>query len=82
MLAKIKMYLILAAITGVFMLATNAFTAYKFYGYGADHVQAKWDKSKSQTVNKKIQVKAKQDEVQNAPIDNAVTVRRLRNHSF
>jgi len=79
---KLKIYLIIAGVTLALGIATNAFTAYKFYNMGQDNVQAEWDKAKLANVKTKLDVKARQDEIKNAPIDTATTVRRLRNGSF
>lgn len=58
------------------------FGTFKGYGWGSSAKQAEWDKAKLATVDKKVSVKARQDEIQNAPIDTGVTVRRLRSGTF
>lgn len=74
--------LILAGAILFILALTNGITAYKFYGFGQDNIQTKWDASKLVTVDKKLTVKAKQDEIQNAPVDVRVTNRRMRNDTF
>lgn len=74
--------LILALSVIGLVVVSNAFTGWKAYGWGQNDIQGKWDKAVAATVDQKIDTKAKQDEIQNAPIDTAVTVRRLRDGSF
>jgi hypothetical protein len=82
MIGKLKLYLILAAITGVLFVATNGLTAWKFYGMGRNECRAAWQKATLDAVGNKLERKVRQDAVRNAPIDDAVTVRRLRAGTF
>lgn len=82
MLAKLKLYAILGLINLVVIGGMFGFGIYKGYGWGADDVQAKWNKANATAIDGKIDVKAKQDEIQNAPMDTATTTRRLRDATF
>lgn len=64
------------------LLASNALVAYYAYDAGSDNVQSKWDAAITEATNKKLDVKGKQDAIQNAPIDVDVTARRLRKAAF
>lgn len=77
---KAKLYIGIAIF--VFILASNAFVAWKFYGFGQDNIQTKWNKAVAASTEQKIDTRTKQDEIRNAPIDNAVTDRRLLNSTF
>jgi sensor domain CHASE-containing protein len=68
--------LVLAAV------ALLVFSVYKIQEWGYDRCEAKHEKAAVVSVDQKLDVKVKQDEIQNAPIDNGVTVRRLRSHNF
>lgn len=74
--------LILAIAVLALLIASNAFVAWKFYGFGQDNIQTKWNKAVVAATESKIDTRTKQDEIRNAPIDNAVTDRRLLNGSF
>lgn len=63
-------------------IAAAGMGVWKGYEWGAASVQAKWDKASAATINSKIETKAKQDEIQIAPIDHRVTNRRLLNATF
>lgn len=81
-LEKIKMYAIMAAVLGFLFLASNAFTAWKFFGYGKANELAKWQGAQAKAVNDKIGIKGRIDEVQNAPLDADITIRRMFNSSY
>jgi sensor domain CHASE-containing protein len=64
------------------ILGLLGFTVYKIQDWGYNWCEADHKEATLEAVDQKLDVKAKQDEIQNAPIDNSVTVRRLRNHTF
>jgi hypothetical protein len=61
---------------GVWAIRHSGFVA------GEASKQAEWDKSIQEDTDKKLDVKEKQDEIQRAPIDARVTMRRLRAGTF
>lgn len=71
-------------IIGVIALlaATNTFSYFEGRAGGKKDVYAEWDSAKNAATEKKIDVKVKQDVIQNAPIDVGITSRRLRAGSF
>ena len=82
MLAKLKMYTLITISAGAIFVATNAATAWKFYGLGQNNIKAQCDASREKSVSDKLNVKVKQDEVRNAPINNDITDRRLLEGTF
>jgi hypothetical protein len=64
------------------LAGTNAVSYFKGYDEGDSDVRAEWNSAKNAATEKKLDVKAKQDVIKNAPIDVGVTTRRLRNASF
>ena len=74
--------LILSIAVLVLPIASNVFIAWKFYGFGQANIQTKWNKAVAAATENKIDTRTKQDEIRNAPIDNAVTDRRLLHGSF
>jgi hypothetical protein len=74
--------LLIAAVTLVILLLYGGLIGWKGYVLGQRDIQTKWDASIKEATNRKLDTKVKQDEIQNAPVDNAVTVRRLYNHTF
>lgn len=70
-------------IIGVVLIMTVlGFAVYKIQKWGYDRSEAKHESAALVSVDKKLDLKVKQDEIENAPIDNGVTMRRLRNHTF
>lgn len=76
----IKLYLAIAAVVG--FLLQDAYIAYHFDQSGQAKTMALWNKSTTLNVDHKINIKVKQDEIKNSPVDVAVTSRRLHNGSF
>lgn len=78
--------IIIGLILFIFGVVSYGAVGWKAYSVGdkngANRVQTLWDKSVDEAVDKKLDTKAKQDEIQNAPIDSRVTVRRLSNGTF
>lgn len=74
-----KLYLLLAVL--ILLGITNAITAYKFFGFGAASIQAKWDQANSVDANQKLTVKEKQDEVRNNRPDVDRAIKRMRKPS-
>ena len=74
-----KLYLLLAVL--ILLGITNGFTAYKFYGFGKDAVQAKWDAANVEDASKKMDVKEKQDEIRNNRPDVDSAIKRMRRPS-
>ena len=74
-----KLYLLLAvlALLGI----TNGVTAYKFFGFGKNVVQIKWDAANSVDANQKLTVKEKQNEVRNNRPDVDSAIKRMRKPS-
>lgn len=58
------------------------FVARKAYKAGQESVQLQWAMALEQETDKKLTVKEKQDEIQNAPVDVDVTIKRLRDGTF
>ena len=69
-----------AVLAGFIML--TGFVGYKSYTAGANSVRAEWQAATLKKTDEKLTVKAKQDVIQNAPIDVGVTTRRLRKGTF
>jgi len=66
----------------VLIIIFSGFLFYKSYDAGYDKCEAKHIDAGLLSVDEKLDLKAKQDEIQNAPLDHNVTVRRMRKHTF
>lgn len=66
----------------ILLAVTNAFSFYKGYDFGKEKIKAEWNTVIIKTTDEKLEVKGKQDEIRNAPVDSNVTIRRLRNSTF
>ena len=75
-----RTYLIIAAIIALGL--SHTFVGFKAYYHGKDVVMADWQKSINGNKDRKINLKGKLDEIKNAPVDNAVTDRRLLHSTY
>lgn len=68
----------------MFIVALGSVWAIRHVGFlaGEKSKQAEWDAAVKKTIEEKLDVKGKQDEVQKSPIDNDTTMRRLRKGTF
>lgn len=71
-----KLYLALAVL--ILLGITNGVTAYKFFGFGKNVVQIKWDAANLKDADKKMDVKEKQDEIRNNRPDVDSAIKRMR----
>ncbi len=73
-------WIILGVLVAFLAFGTGAY--FKGRAGGKADVYAEWELSKSAAVEKKLDVKGAQDEIQNAPVDVGVTTRRMRAGTF
>jgi hypothetical protein len=66
----------------VALAASHGFVWFNGNSAGKRDVYAEWSASTNKATDKKLDVKEKQDAIQNAPVDSVITARRLLTGTF